>query len=54
LIYETPGVTSVEKQFKTTAHMQWIKDKEYTIVTDFTIANSNQANKLELPISYVP
>lgn len=51
LAYDTPAITSIEKQFKNTASVEY-KDKKYAITTTFDIPGK-EALVMTLPITYI-
>ena len=51
LSYDTPATTSIEKQFKNTASVEY-SDKKYAITTTFNIPDK-AALVLTLPITYI-
>ncbi|MEI6672380.1 MAG: hypothetical protein WCL02_03295 [bacterium] len=51
LAYDTPGVTSVEKNFKNTASVEY-SDQKYSINTTFTLPGKKEPLVVKLPITY--
>lgn len=51
LAYDTPGITSVEKNFKNTASVEY-SDQKYSINTTFTLPGKKEPLVVKLPITY--